>query len=176
MGIFNKIAMQLTAISCNANVSITGLNFSEQACFHKPDGFNQATFLNTHSLFFMLTQEKVMTTQEVADRFYALALEGKYDQIQSELYSQNVRSIEPPNAPWQTVQGLDKVMEKARQWQAMTEEMHDGYCNEPQVAGNYFCCLMGMDVTLKGQPRIKMDEIAVYEVKDGKIVTEQFFY
>jgi hypothetical protein len=35
---------------------------------------------------------------------------------------------------------------------------------------------MGMDVTMKGQGRSKMDEIAVYEVKDGKIVKEQFFY
>jgi hypothetical protein len=31
-------------------------------------------------------------------------------------------------------------------------------------------------VTVKGQGRMKMDEIAVYEVKDGKIVKEQFFY
>lgn len=35
---------------------------------------------------------------------------------------------------------------------------------------------MGMDVTLKGMGRRQMDEIAVYEVKDGKIVKEQFFY
>jgi hypothetical protein len=35
---------------------------------------------------------------------------------------------------------------------------------------------MGMDVTMKGQDRAKMDEIVVYEVKDGKIVKEQFFY
>jgi limonene-1,2-epoxide hydrolase len=35
---------------------------------------------------------------------------------------------------------------------------------------------MGMDVTMKGPGRVQMDEIAVYEVKDGKIVKEQFFY
>ena len=58
----------------------------------------------------------------------------------------------------------------------MVEEMHGGYSNEPQVAGNHFAVAMGMDVTMKGQGRTKMDEIAVYEVKDGKIVKEQFFY
>ena len=47
---------------------------------------------------------------------------------------------------------------------------------KPQVAGNFFVCIMGMDVTIKGQPRMKMDEVAVYEVKDGKIVLEQFFF
>jgi hypothetical protein len=29
---------------------------------------------------------------------------------------------------------------------------------------------------MKGMGRMKMDEIVVYEVKDGKIVQEQFFY
>jgi hypothetical protein len=29
---------------------------------------------------------------------------------------------------------------------------------------------------MKGMGRVKMDEIAVYEVKDGKIVKEQFFF
>ena len=58
----------------------------------------------------------------------------------------------------------------------MVEEMHGGFSNQPQIAGNYFAVAMGMDVTMKGQGRMKMDEIAVYEVKDGKIVKEQFFY
>jgi hypothetical protein len=29
---------------------------------------------------------------------------------------------------------------------------------------------------MKGMGRIKLDEIAVYQVKDGKIVMEQFFF
>ena len=117
-----------------------------------------------------------MTTDEVANRFYELALEGKFDQIQEELYDENVKSIEPAHSEWEDVQGFDQVREKAKQWQAMTEEMHGGYTNPPQVAGNFFVCTMGMDVTLKGQPRMKMDEIAVYEVRDGKIVLEHFFF
>jgi hypothetical protein len=32
-----------------------------------------------------------------------------------------------------------------------------------------------MEVT-KGAGRVKMDEVAVYEVRDGKIVKEQFFF
>lgn len=122
------------------------------------------------------TTEKTTTTQEVADRFYELAQQGKFDQIQDELYDENVRSVEPAHSNWQNVQGIDKIKEKAKQWQEMTEEMHGGYTGKPQVAGNFFCCVMGMDVTIKGQGRVKMDEIAVYEVKDGKIVLEHFFF
>jgi hypothetical protein len=35
---------------------------------------------------------------------------------------------------------------------------------------------LAMDVTMKGQGRMKIEEVAVYEVnKDGKIASEQFF-
>ena len=124
----------------------------------------------------MKTMEKTMTTQEVADRFFALSQEGRFDQILEELYDENVKSVEPAGSAWQNVQGLEKVREKASQWQGMIEEMHDGYTNKPQAAGNYFVCTMGMDVTVKGQPRMKMDEVALYEVRDGKIILEQFFF
>ena len=117
-----------------------------------------------------------MTTQEVADRFNELAQQGNFEQILAELFSQDAKSIEPAQSNWQSVQGLDKIMEKGKAWHDMTEEMHSGYTGTPIVAGNFFSCTMGMDVTVKGQGRMKMDEIAVYEVKDGKIVSEQFFF
>ena len=54
--------------------------------------------------------------------------------------------------------------------------MHGGFSSDPVVGGNFFSVAMGMDATMKGMGRVKMDEIAVYEVKDGKIVKEQFFF
>lgn len=118
-----------------------------------------------------------MTTQEVANRFYALSLEGKWDQVQDELFSKNAKSVEPAHAQGLgSVEGIDKIKEKGKQWSEMIVASHGGYCNEPQVAGNFFSCTMGADVTMKGQGRVTMDEVAVYEVKDGKIVSEQFFY
>jgi hypothetical protein len=33
-----------------------------------------------------------------------------------------------------------------------------------------------MDITVEGFGRIKIDQIMLYEVEDGKIVLEQFFY
>lgn len=120
-----------------------------------------------------------MTTQEVADRFYELAAENKFDTIQNELYADNAVSIEPPNAAEQGLQnasGLDAIKKKGDAFNEMVEEMHGGYTSEPVVGGNFFSVAMGMDVTMKGAGRISMDEIAVYEVKDGKIVKEQFFF
>jgi hypothetical protein len=125
----------------------------------------------------MTTQEAVMTTQDVANRFHELAQQGQWDQILNELFAENAVSIEPPHAQGlQTVTGLNAIREKGKQFGEMLEEMHGGYSSEPQVAGNFFAVAMGMDATMKGKGRMKMDEICVYEVKDGKIVREQFFY
>ncbi|WP_276502320.1 nuclear transport factor 2 family protein [Terrimonas pollutisoli] len=121
--------------------------------------------------------EQTRTTTEVAARFNELAKEGKWDQIQNELFADNAKSIEPPASPGlQSVEGLDAIRQKGKQFNEMVEEMHGGYSSEPLVAGNHFSVAMGMDVTMKGMGRTKMDEIALYEVKDGKIVKEQFFY
>lgn len=117
-----------------------------------------------------------MTTKEVAARFWALAQQGQYTQIQDELYAADVRSIEASEDFLPNAAGIEKVREKDKLFNEMVEQMHDGYCTEPVVAGNFFTCAMGMDITLKGQGRMNMDEVAVYEVKDGKIVLEQFFY
>ena len=125
----------------------------------------------------MTTQEAVMTTQEVANRFNELAQTGQWQQIQDELFADNATSIEPENSPGlKTVSGREAITAKGQNFGEAVEEMHGGYSNQPIVAGNHFAVAMGMDVTMKGQGRMKMDEIAVYKVEDGKIVKEQFFY
>jgi hypothetical protein len=125
----------------------------------------------------MTTDQAIMTTEQIAKRFYELSLEGKWNEIQDELFSRDAKSIEPEQAQGlSTVKGLKAIKEKGKQWEEMIEAVHSGYCNEPHVAGKYFVCAMGTEVTMKGQPRTKMDEIALYEVSDGKIISEQFFY
>jgi ketosteroid isomerase-like protein len=127
----------------------------------------------------MSTAEAVgtMTTQEIAQRFQELAQQGNWALIQEELFSDDAESIEPTHSPGlQSAKGKDALKQKGEMFNAMVEEMHGGWSSEPVVAGNHFAVAMGMDVTMKGQGRSKMDEIALYEVKDGKIVKEQFFY
>ena len=117
-----------------------------------------------------------MSTQTVAARFYELAREGKFADIRTELFDLGAISIEPSNAMFQSVVGLDAIEEKGRVWNENVEAVHGGYITEPRIAGNYFVCTIGMDVTLKDHHHIKMDEVAVYEVEDEKIVRELFFY
>ncbi len=125
----------------------------------------------------MSTQEAVMTTKDVANRFNELAQTGQFDKIQDELYADDAESIEPPNAPGlKSVKGLAAIKEKGKQFNEMVEEMHGGSSTAPVVGGRFFSVGMTMDCTMKGMGRINMEEIAVYEVKDGKIVKEEFFF
>ncbi len=118
-----------------------------------------------------------MTTQEIANRFHTLAQTGQWNTIYEELYHRDAESIEPPAAQGlQSVKGMDQIHAKGKAWEATIEAVHGGYTNAPQVAGNFFTCTMGFDATFKGRGRMQMDEVALYEVKDGKIVKEQFFY
>ena len=121
--------------------------------------------------------EQTMTTAEVAAKFNALAKDGKWEQIQEELFADSAVSIEPANSPGlKSVEGLAAIKEKGKMFNEMVEQVHGGFSTDPVVAGNHFSVGMGLDATMKGQSRVKMDEIALYEVKDGKIVKEQFFY
>jgi hypothetical protein len=56
----------------------------------------------------------------------------------------------------------------------MIESLHGTTVSEPLLAGNSFACTMQLDITMKGQGRMNMTELCVYDVKDGKIVREQF--
>jgi ketosteroid isomerase-like protein len=55
-------------------------------------------------------------------------------------------------------------------------EVHRVYTTESIVTGNLFAVGREKDLTVKGHARIQINEIMLYEVKDGQIVSEQFFY
>lgn len=118
-----------------------------------------------------------MTVQEIANRLVTLCNQGKFDEAVKELYSPNIVSIEPPGGGFtERIEGLEAYHEKGKQWNSMLEAFHSSEMSEPIVAGQYFTLKMSMDVTFKGGQRDKSDEICLYQVKDGKIVLEQFFY
>ena len=118
-----------------------------------------------------------MKTEEVAKRLVALCREEKWEVAQKELYADDAVSIEPEATPAfeKETRGLPAIMEKGRKFVAMVEKMHSLSVSEPLVAGNAFACTMQLDMTMKGQGRMNMPELCVYQVKDGKIISEQFF-
>ena len=125
----------------------------------------------------MITTNKVMTTQEVAARFNELAQQEKWFEIEDELFAENVRSIDPPNSPYfGYAEGKTLVRKKGEDWVARVEAAHRLHTTEPVVAGNHFAVGREVDITVQGLGRIQINEIMLYEVKEGQIVLEQFFY
>ena len=117
-----------------------------------------------------------MKTEEIAHRLVALCRDAKWEDAQRELYADDARSIESeagPTFPQETV-GLPAIIEKGKKFDAMVETLHALEVSEPLIAENSFACTMRMDVTMKGQGRFNIIELCVYDVKDGKIVTERF--
>jgi len=118
-----------------------------------------------------------MKTEEIARRLIAHCREAKWEAAQLELYAENAESIEAQATPAfaKETRGLAAIIEKGNKFDSMVEKLHRVTTSEPLVAENSFACTMELDVTMKGQGRFTMRELCVYEVKDGKIVTERFY-
>ena len=58
----------------------------------------------------------------------------------------------------------------------MVAQFYNTTSTESVVAGDYFSVGWDTDIQMKDQQRQTVSEICLYKVKDGKIVSEQFFY
>ena len=118
-----------------------------------------------------------MTTQEIANRLVDLCGQGKNADAYRELFAENAVAVEPEHAqgPSRT-EGLEALIERGQEFDRMIKEVHSSYISDPQVGGNYFSVAMGLDASFQDGNRMNMEEVCVYQVKDGKIVEERFFY
>ena len=123
------------------------------------------------------TLEATLTTIEVAKRFNELAQQEKWFEIQDELFAENVRSVEPVNSKFlQNAEGKAAVRRKGETFVKKIEAFHSGSTTSPIVAENHFVVGRRKDMTVQGMGRIQISQLMLYEVRDGKIVMEQFFY
>ena len=118
-----------------------------------------------------------MTTPEIATKLVALCRMGQNRQAYQELFATDALAIEPPHIPYPPeTHGLDNLLAKHDMFEGNIQEVHSSTVSEPLVSGNYFSVSMGLDFTQKDGKHMNMNELCMYEVKDGKIVKEQFFY
>ena len=120
-----------------------------------------------------------MTVKEIGERLVELCSQGKNLEAIYELYGKDIASIEaaaPPEGE-RVSTGVDAVKAK-NEWWGENHEIHSASVKGPYPHGeDRFCVMFSYDITNKpsGQ-RIEMEEVALYTVADGKIVTEEFFY
>jgi hypothetical protein len=118
-----------------------------------------------------------MTTNQIADRLVELCRKGDFETAQKELFAEEAISIEPYATPAfeKETKGLPAIIEKGHKFTSMVDTMHKLEVSDPLVGTSAFACTMRMDLTMKDKNRWDMTELCAYQVKDGKIVSEQFF-
>lgn len=119
-----------------------------------------------------------MTTQEIAAKLADYCRKGDYETAQKELYADDTVSIEPEEAPGfaKETRGRQALQEKMKAFRDRVEESYGNTVSEPVIAGNAIAFKLDMDAKMKGRDRMTVSELCVYEVKDEKVVSEQFFW
>jgi ketosteroid isomerase-like protein len=125
-----------------------------------------------------MTAKAPASTASVAQELVALCREGQNLNAINKLYSPRIHSIESMGSPEMPAEmdGIEAIRGKHEWWEA-NNEVHSYQVNGPFIGGDQFAVQFTFDTTFKptGQ-RKQMTEMALYTVKDGKIVREQFFY
>jgi ketosteroid isomerase-like protein len=118
------------------------------------------------------------STGSVAQELVTLCRAGRNMDAVDKLYSPKIVSVEPMGTETMPAEmtGLEAVKGK-NQWWFDNNEVHSAQVNGPFVGEGQFAVQYTYDTTFKptGQ-RVTMTEMALYTVKDGKIVREQFYY
>lgn len=119
-----------------------------------------------------------MTTKDIGQKLVDLCKAGKNHEAMKSLYAENIVSVEAGAPPCRSaeVTGLAACLAKSEQWVATTE-VHGNKVDGPFPLGDRFAVIFEMDITRRPENRrFVMKEIAIYTVKNDKIVREEFFY
>ncbi len=119
-----------------------------------------------------------MSVKAIAKRFVELCNQGKNFDVMREMYSDDIVSVEGGG---KETAGKEAVIRKSEVWASgLTlhgEKVLGPYYNLAADTKDQFAVHFTFDITPKSTgKRISQDEVAIYTVKDGKIVREQFFY
>ena len=118
-----------------------------------------------------------LSVTEVANDFTALWLKGEFRAAGERYWADDVVSIEPhpmPGGIEAECHGIQAVRDKNLRWFS-TRGIEDLSLDGPFVTGDHFAVFADMLIAHRGH-RTPHSEIAVFVVRDGKIVEERYFH
>jgi ketosteroid isomerase-like protein len=117
-----------------------------------------------------------MTNAEAITAFTNLLKAGDHAGAAKQFNAPNIVSLEAMDGPGARVEGLEALKAKWEWWES-AHELHGATTEGPFINGDQFAVVFDMDVTEKATgKRSKGREIALYTMKDGKVVEEKFYY
>jgi hypothetical protein len=127
---------------------------------------------------FLMTTATPTSTATVAEELVSLCRAGRFLDAVNTLYADDIVSVESMGNEQmpREMKGIKPVREKGEWWSA-NNVVHSSDVEGPFVGEDKFAVYYNLDVTSKPTgKRQPMEEMALYTVKDGKIVHEHFFY
>lgn len=119
-----------------------------------------------------------METKEIADKLVEYCRNNEWERAYLELFADDAKSIEckdTPAFPRETI-GRNALIAKGKSFDEQLGEVYNYEVSEPLVAGNYITLKSRMSAEFKGFGKMDIEEICLYQVENGKIILEQFFY
>ncbi len=121
---------------------------------------------------------KTDQTTEVANKYVSLCRAGRNAEALKTLFADDAVSVEAmamPEMP-QEARGIAAIKAKG-EWWSNNHEIHSASVWGPWPHGDRFIVGFRFDVTNKPSgKRMQMEEAALFTLRDGKIIREEFFY
>ena len=118
-----------------------------------------------------------MTTQEIENQLVKLLRQGKFEEIYDKLFdTEKVKHIEPQSPHFPELIGVKAIKEKDAIMGGSIESVQSLTVGDPITSANHIAVAYQIAFTLKDGNTGALDEIIIYQVENGKIMLEQFFY
>jgi hypothetical protein len=121
------------------------------------------------------------SVMDIGKQLVELCRQNKNVDAVNQLYSPNIVSLELMEMPGmpRRMEGIEAIRGK-NQWWLDNHQIHKNEVFGPYPHGDRFIVVFKIDCTPTAGPRagqrMQAEEAALYTVKDGKIIQEEFFY
>ena len=124
-----------------------------------------------------VAKKSKLKTEEIAQKLVAFCRTGDFKGAQQELFADDAESIEPVASPDfdKVTKGKEAIFKKGEKFDEMVDSIHNIEISEPIISSSSFAILLRMTANMKNHGETDMKELCVYKVKDGKIISEEFF-
>lgn len=115
------------------------------------------------------------TIHEIANGLKEMVGEQKFVDAYQQLFAEDAESIDPLNTSGQPLKGLATLLEREKDFLSRIIAIDKITLSDPIIAGSYFTLSLKMSFEVEGQGHMEVEEICLYKVKNGKIISQQFF-
>lgn len=117
-----------------------------------------------------------MNNQEIANNLVSLLRQGKFNEVYDELFHPDAHHIEPQSEYFSDVKGVEAIKAKDKAMGEHIANVENMEVGEAIIAAKHIAIPYKIKAELKDGNKMELDEIIVYEIDNGKIISEQFFY